>query len=97
MGKTVALIEPRRHLGGMTSGGLSAVDIGDPRTVGGIAREFFTRRAGDHPALAGCARFGRPRLWLAPFSRSGLYNPEERRRQSRVHDHRPEGRVAPFR
>ena len=30
----------------MTAGGLSAVDIGDPRTVGGIAREYFTRLVG---------------------------------------------------
>jgi hypothetical protein len=45
MGKTVVIAEPGRHLGGMTSGGLSAVDIGDPRSVGGIAREYFTRLA----------------------------------------------------
>ncbi len=45
MGKTVVLAEPGRHLGGMTSGGLSAVDIGDPRSVGGIAREYFTQLA----------------------------------------------------
>ena len=32
MGQRVLLIEPGRHLGGMTSGGLSAVDIGDPRS-----------------------------------------------------------------
>lgn len=43
MGKRVVLVEPGKHLGGMTSGGLSAVDIGDPRSVGGIAREYFTR------------------------------------------------------
>src|SRR5205823_119531 len=43
MGKRVVIAEPGRHLGGMTAGGLSAVDIGDPRTVGGIAREYFTR------------------------------------------------------
>jgi FAD dependent oxidoreductase len=43
MGKQVVLIEPGLHLGGMTSGGLSAVDIGDPRSVGGITREYFTR------------------------------------------------------
>ena len=43
MGKQVVLVEPGRHLGGMTSGGLSAVDIGDPRSVGGLAREYFTR------------------------------------------------------
>jgi hypothetical protein len=45
MGKSVILAEPGRHLGGMTSGGLSAVDIGDPRSVGGIAREYFTQLA----------------------------------------------------
>jgi len=45
MGKTVILAEPGRHLGGMTSGGLSAVDIGEPRSVGGLAREYFTRLA----------------------------------------------------
>ena len=45
MGKSVVIVEPGRHLGGMTSGGLSAVDIGDPRSVGGIAREYFTKLA----------------------------------------------------
>lgn len=45
MGKNVVLAEPGKHLGGMTSGGLSAVDIGDPRSVGGIAREYFTKLA----------------------------------------------------
>jgi hypothetical protein len=45
MGKSVVIAEPGRHLGGMTSGGLSAVDIGDPRSVGGIAREYFTKLA----------------------------------------------------
>ena len=45
MGKSVVLAEPGRHLGGMTSGGLSAVDIGEPRSVGGIAREYFTKLA----------------------------------------------------
>ena len=45
MGKSVILLEPGAHLGGMTAGGLSAVDIGDPRTVGGLARECFTQLA----------------------------------------------------
>jgi hypothetical protein len=45
MEKSVVIAEPGRHLGGMTSGGLSAVDIGDPRSVGGIAREYFTKLA----------------------------------------------------
>jgi len=45
MGRSVVLLEPGKYLGGMTSGGLSAVDIGDPRSVGGIAREYFTTLA----------------------------------------------------
>lgn len=45
LGKSVVIAEPGRHLGGLTSGGLSAVDIGDPRSVGGIAREYFTQLA----------------------------------------------------
>lgn len=47
-GKKPVLVEPGKHLGGMTAGGLSAVDIGTPRTVGGIAREYFTRLAGQY-------------------------------------------------
>lgn len=41
MGKTVLLIEPGRHLGGLTSGGLGATDIGNKAAIGGISREFY--------------------------------------------------------
>ena len=40
-GKSVALIEPGRHLGGMTSGGLGQTDYGDKAVVGGMARKFY--------------------------------------------------------
>ena len=43
MGKSVVLIEPGRHLGGLTSGGLGATDIGNKRAIGGLAREFYQR------------------------------------------------------
>lgn len=43
MGKTVVLIEPGKHLGGLTSGGLGATDIGNKRAIGGISREFYQR------------------------------------------------------
>src|SRR5262249_10220111 len=43
LGRSVVLIEPGRHLGGMTSGGLGATDIGKAETIGGIAREFYRR------------------------------------------------------
>ena len=41
MGKSVVLIEPGRHLGGLTSGGLGATDIGNKAAIGGIARDFY--------------------------------------------------------
>ena len=43
MGKSVVLIEPSKHIGGLTSGGLGWTDSGDKRAVGGIAREFYQR------------------------------------------------------
>lgn len=43
MGKSVVLIEPGKYLGGMTSGGLGATDIGNKRAIGGISREFYQR------------------------------------------------------
>lgn len=41
MGKSVVLLEPSQHLGGLTTGGLGATDAGHRYTVGGIAREFY--------------------------------------------------------
>jgi len=41
MGRTVILIEPGRHVGGLTSGGLGATDIGNKAAIGGISREFY--------------------------------------------------------
>ena len=62
MGKRAVIAEPGKHLGGMTAGGLSAVDIGDPRTVGGIAREYFTRLV---------AKYGKTLEWDRPLERKG--------------------------
>lgn len=52
MGHTVVLIEPGRHVGGLTSGGLGFTDSGDKRVIGGIAREFYQRirKHYDNPA-----------------------------------------------
>ncbi len=41
MGKSVVLIEAGQHLGGLSSGGLGATDIGNKQAIGGIAREFY--------------------------------------------------------
>ena len=42
-GRSVVLIEPTQHLGGLSSSGLGATDIGNKRAIGGIAREFYRR------------------------------------------------------
>jgi hypothetical protein len=41
MGKSVVLVEAGWHLGGLSSGGLGATDIGNKKAIGGIAREFY--------------------------------------------------------
>lgn len=41
MGKSVVLIEPSHHVGGLTTGGLGATDIGNKSAIGGISREFY--------------------------------------------------------
>ena len=41
MGKSVILIEPTNRIGGLTTGGLGATDIGNKDAIGGIAREFY--------------------------------------------------------
>jgi len=46
-GKTVILIEPSKHLGGLSAGGLGATDIGNKFAITGLARDFY-RRIGQH-------------------------------------------------
>ena len=53
-GKSVVLIEPGRHLGGMSSGGLGATDIGNKQAITGLSRDFY-RRIGKH--------YGQPEQW----------------------------------
>lgn len=43
MGKTVVIIEPTKFLGGLTTGGLGATDIGNKKAIGGMSREFYHR------------------------------------------------------
>ncbi|MGH8542810.1 MAG: FAD-dependent oxidoreductase, partial [Gammaproteobacteria bacterium] len=42
-GKRVLLVEPGRHLGGMSSGGLGQTDIGNKFAVTGLALDFYRR------------------------------------------------------
>ncbi len=43
MGKSVIVVCPDRHLGGLSSGGLGFTDTGDKSVIGGLAREFYHR------------------------------------------------------
>ena len=43
MGKSVVILSPDRHLGGLSSGGLGYTDTGDKSVIGGLAREFYHR------------------------------------------------------
>ena len=43
LGKTSALAVFRRHVGGLTAAGLTAVDLGKKESIGGMAEEFLNR------------------------------------------------------
>src|SRR5215211_8048617 len=43
MNKRAVLLEFDGHIGGLTTGGLGATDIGNKAAIGGIAREFYQR------------------------------------------------------
>lgn len=43
MGKSVSLAVFNTHLGGLTSGGLGATDVGNTGSIGGVSREFYRR------------------------------------------------------
>ena len=65
-GKTVILIEPSRHLGGLSSGGLGQTDIGNKYAITGIARRFY-RDIGKH--------YGKFEQWtFEPHVAENLFN-----------------------
>ncbi|AEI47319.1 FAD-dependent oxidoreductase [Runella slithyformis] len=43
MGKTVLIVSPDKHLGGLSSGGLGFTDTGNKEVIGGLSREFYQR------------------------------------------------------
>ncbi|MFH1717864.1 MAG: FAD-dependent oxidoreductase [Planctomycetota bacterium] len=55
MGRTVVIVCPEKHLGGLTAGGLGWTDSGRKEAVGGVAREFY-RRVKKH--------YDRPEAWV---------------------------------
>jgi hypothetical protein len=43
MGKSVVVVGPDQHLGGLSAGGLGWTDSGNKAVIGGLAREFYGR------------------------------------------------------
>lgn len=43
MGKSVVMVCPERHVGGLTAGGLGWTDSGEKAVIGGLSREFYHR------------------------------------------------------
>jgi hypothetical protein len=43
MGKSVIVVSPDTHLGGLSAGGLGFTDVGNKSVIGGLAREFYHR------------------------------------------------------
>lgn len=42
-GKSVIVVSPDKHLGGLTAGGLGFTDTGNKSVIGGLSREFYHR------------------------------------------------------
>jgi hypothetical protein len=43
MGKSVIIVGPDKHLGGLSAGGLGFTDTGNKAVIGGLSREFYHR------------------------------------------------------
>lgn len=43
MGRTVIVVSPDVHLGGLSAGGLGFTDTGNKTVIGGLARDFYHR------------------------------------------------------
>jgi hypothetical protein len=43
LGKTVVVVGPDKHLGGLSSGGLGFTDTGNKAVIGGLSRDFYHR------------------------------------------------------
>lgn len=43
MGKSVVIVTPDKHLGGLSSGGLGFTDTGNKAVIGGLSRDFYHR------------------------------------------------------
>ncbi len=69
MGKSVIIVSPDTHVGGLSSGGLGWTDSGKKEVIGGLAREFY-RRLKRH--------YDRPEAWVHQKPEDyKLYRPQD--------------------
>lgn len=54
-GKSVIILNPDNHIGGLTTGGLGFTDIGNKMVIGGISREFYRKIR---------AHYNKPEAWI---------------------------------
>ncbi|SFC32413.1 FAD dependent oxidoreductase [Parapedobacter composti] len=66
MNKSVVIIAPDDHIGGLSSGGLGQTDIGNKHAIGGLSREFY-RQLGTY--------YGTPEAWkFEPSAAAQLFD-----------------------
>jgi hypothetical protein len=58
MGKSVVVVAPEKHLGGLSAAGLGFTDTGDKSVIGGLSREFY-QRVWSHYDTAGAWKWQR--------------------------------------
>ncbi|HRE84007.1 MAG TPA: FAD-dependent oxidoreductase [Opitutaceae bacterium] len=76
MGKTVLIVCPEKHLGGLSAGGLGWTDSGNKAVVGGLAREFY-QRVWKHYAKEEAWRWQTPEAYRAiPRAQTGFNDAE---------------------
>ena len=75
-GKSVILIEPTKHLGGLSTGGLGFTDIGNKYAINGLSLDFY-RRIGQH--------YGKFEQWIfEPHVAENLFNEYIKRAKVKV-------------
>ncbi|MFB3828315.1 MAG: FAD-dependent oxidoreductase [Bryobacteraceae bacterium] len=75
MGRSVVVLDPGTHIGGLTTGGLSWTDIGNKQVIGGIAREFYRRIK---------AKYELPGAWV--YQTEAEYRAKRRGKETEVED-----------
>jgi len=76
MGRSVVIVCPERHLGGLSAGGLGWTDSGNKAVIGGLSREFY-QRVWKYYAKADAWRWQQPDEYRAiPRAKTGFNDTE---------------------